>query len=105
MSWGVYLSAAILVEVLATSSLKAAGEGRAWAIVVVALGYTSAFVLLALAVRDVEVGVAYAIWAGAGTALIAAIGIVVLDESLNVAKAAGIAFVVAGVVLLNLQGH
>ncbi len=51
-----------------------------------------------------SVGTAYAIWAGLGTAAIVAIGTVFLGEGMTLAKAAGIALIIIGVVLLNLGG-
>ena len=59
--------------------------------------------LLAQTLKVVPVGTAYAIWSAAGTALIAAIGIVFLGESATVARLSGIALVVVGVVILNLS--
>jgi small multidrug resistance pump len=57
-----------------------------------------------VAVRQVPVGVAYAMWSGIGTAAIVAIGVVFLGESLSVGKVAGVALVIGGVVLLNVGG-
>lgn len=60
--------------------------------------------LLAQVVKSVPVGVAYAIWSGAGTAAIVAIGAMFLGEPLSVAKIIGIGLIVAGVVVLNVGG-
>ena len=70
---------------------------------VVLLGYAVSIWLLALVVREMPVSVAYAIWSGMGTALIAVIGIVLLGESWDVAKVAALAMIIVGVVVLNLQ--
>ncbi|HEX8103601.1 MAG TPA: multidrug efflux SMR transporter [Solirubrobacteraceae bacterium] len=98
------LALAIVCEVIATVSLRAAGEGRPLAVAAVVLGYLASFVLLALVLKRIEVSTAYAIWAGAGTALIAAIGMGVLGEPVSAAKLGSIALIVAGVVGLNLAG-
>jgi small multidrug resistance pump len=96
---------AIAVEVVATSLLKLSdGFTKLWPTVGSLVGYGVAFVLLAVVVRHMPVGVAYAVWAGLGTAAIAAVGVVFLDESLNFAKIAGIVLVIGGVVTLNLGG-
>lgn len=95
---------AILSEVAATLSLKAAGGGSLPASAVVVAGYLISFVLLAVVLRDIEIGTAYAVWAGAGTALIAAIGMIVLGEAATTLKVASLALVVLGVVGLNLSG-
>ena len=95
---------AILAEVTATLSLKAAGAGSALASAVVVAGYGLSFVLLAVVLKQIEVGTAYAVWAGAGTALIAAVGMVALGESVSVVKLASLALVIVGVAGLNLSG-
>ncbi|MEV6866785.1 multidrug efflux SMR transporter [Streptosporangium subroseum] len=105
MAW-LFLAGAILAEVLATTALKLSDgfAHKGWTIVVVA-GYIAAFVLLARALKlQMEVGTAYAVWAGAGTAVIAAIGVLFLGETINLAKVVGIALIIGGVMVLNLAG-
>ncbi|MCX4909700.1 multidrug efflux SMR transporter [Streptomyces sp. NBC_00878] len=82
------------------------GDGftKLWPSLVTAIGYVIAFVLLAQTLKTVAVGTAYAIWAGAGTAAVAAIGMVFLGEGMNTAKFAGIVMIIGGVVVLNLGG-
>jgi small multidrug resistance pump len=101
-----FLAGAILAEVAATSLLKSTeGFTRLWPTVACAGGYVVAFLLLAQGIqRGLEVGVAYAIWAGLGTTLIVVVGILFLGEPVSAAKVAGVALVVAGVVILNLAG-
>ncbi|GGL43106.1 multidrug efflux SMR transporter [Phycicoccus endophyticus] len=96
---------AIAVEVSATAALpRARGfTDLGWSLAVVA-GYVLSIWLLTLVVRWMEVSVAYAVWSGLGTAAIAVVGYLWLGEPLGPAKLAGIALIVAGVVLLNLQG-
>ncbi|MEV4185982.1 multidrug efflux SMR transporter [Streptosporangium canum] len=105
MAW-LILAGAIIAEVVATTALKLS-EGfahKGWALVVAA-GYAAAFVLLAQALKmQMEMGTAYAVWAGAGTAAIAAIGVLFLGESLTLAKVAGIVLIIGGVLVLNLAG-
>ncbi len=101
----VCLLSAIAAEVFGTSLLKATeGFTRPWPTLGLAVSYLVAFGLLALAVRDIPVGVAYAVWSGLGTAAIVAIGAVFLGEPLSLAKVVGVALVIAGVVVLNLGG-
>lgn len=105
MAW-LILAGAIIAEVLATTALKLSDgfAHKGWALVVVA-GYAAAFLLLAQALKlHLEVGTAYAVWAGAGTAVIAAIGVLFLGETLTLAKVAGIALIIGGVLVLNLAG-
>ncbi|NGN65487.1 multidrug efflux SMR transporter [Streptomyces sp. A7024] len=99
------LGGAILAEVLGTTSMKYSdGFSRLWPSLGTALGYAVSFWLLAQTLKTLEVGTVYAIWSGAGTAVIAAIGMLFLGESATAAKFLGIALVIAGVAVLNLAG-
>jgi small multidrug resistance pump len=99
------LAGAIASEVAATTAMKySEGFSRLWPSLVTVLGYVIAFVLLAQCLKTVPVGTAYAIWAGAGTAVIAAIGMVFLGEALSFTKVSGILLIIGGVVVLNLGG-
>lgn len=99
------LALAIVSEVCATSCLKLTeGFSKLWPSVGVALGYTLSFVLLGRALKHIPVSVAYAVWSGAGTAAVAAIGVVAFGEQLGRAQWIGIGLVVVGVVVLNLRG-
>lgn len=99
------LAGAIAAEVAATTAMKYSdGFSRLWPSLLTVLGYVIAFALLAQTLKSVSVGTAYAIWAGVGTAVVAAIGMVFLGEGLNAAKVAGIALIIGGVVVLNLGG-
>ncbi|MFD5031098.1 DMT family transporter [Streptomyces sp. NPDC058220] len=104
MGYGL-LAAAIAAEVAGTTAMKySEGFTRLWPSLVTVVGYVLAFTLLAQTLKTLSIGTAYAIWAGAGTAVIAAIGMIFLGESANLVKLAGIALVIAGVVVLNLGG-
>jgi small multidrug resistance pump len=100
----IYLGIAILGEVIATSALKAAdGFTNLWPSVVVVIGYAVALLFLSLVVRTMPVGIAYAIWAGAGTALIVLAGAVFYGQVLDAPAIIGIAFIVTGVTVINLM--
>ena len=104
MPW-LLLAGAIASEVMATSALKLSDglAHKGWAALVL-VGYLLSFVLLARALKlQMEVGVAYAVWAGAGTAAIAVIGALFLGESMTLAKIAGILLIIGGVTVLNLS--
>jgi small multidrug resistance pump len=101
----VFLLVAVAFEVLATSLLKSTdGFTRLWPTLACLGAYAASFAALSIAVRQVPVGVAYAMWSGIGTVAIVAIGVVLLGESLSVGKVVGVAMVIGGVVLLNLGG-
>lgn len=100
----VFLATAILVEIVATLALRASdGFSRPGPTLLAVAGYVMAFALLAQALKTIEVGIAYAVWAGVGTAAITVIGIVALGESSALLKLVGTAFIVVGVVLLNVS--
>ncbi|MEV1249267.1 multidrug efflux SMR transporter [Nonomuraea sp. NPDC050022] len=102
----VFLALAIAAEVVATSLLKSTeGFTRLWPTVACLAGYAVSFVALAQGIaRGLQIGVAYAVWAGLGTALIVMIGVVLLGEPISATKVLGVALVIAGVVTLNLGG-
>ncbi|MGW0738085.1 DMT family transporter [Streptomyces sp. NPDC002851] len=104
MGYGL-LAAAIAAEVAGTTAMKySEGFSKLWPSLGTIAGYLLAFTLLAQTLKTMQVGTAYAIWAGVGTAAVAMIGMFFLGESVNAARLAGIAFVIIGVVLLNLGG-
>jgi small multidrug resistance pump len=98
-----YLAAAIVAEVVATSALKSSqGFTRLGPSIVVVIGYGIAFWCLSMVLRTVPIGVAYAIWSGVGIALIALIGWIVFKQSLDLAALVGIGLIVTGVVVLQV---
>ncbi|GAB3287461.1 DMT family transporter [Parasphingorhabdus pacifica] len=98
------LAVAILSEVIGTVSLKLAdGFTKPLPSVLVVLGYAAAFAALAAVLKaGIPVGVAYAIWSGAGVALVALIGAAFLEESITPVQMGGLALIVTGVVTLEL---
>jgi small multidrug resistance pump len=102
MKHWIFLAAAILSEVLGTSALKASqGFSRVWPAVVVVISYASSFYFLALALRAIPIGVAYAIWAGLGIVLISLIGWLAFSQKLDGPAMAGIALIIAGVAVIR----
>jgi small multidrug resistance pump len=102
MHW-LYLTIAIVSEVIATSALKAAEGFTRWLpSFLVVCGYASAFYFLSLTLRAIPLGVAYAVWSGFGIALVSLIGWAIYHQSLDLPALIGIALIVAGVVVLNL---
>jgi small multidrug resistance pump len=100
-----YLAGAIISEVVATSFLKYASGPKSvwWAYVIVVVGYVASFVLLSVTLRSgVPLGIAYAIWAGAGVVIVAVISWLVFHESLTWPQIIGMVLVIGGVGLLEL---
>lgn len=99
------LVVAIGIEVVSTTLLpRTAGFTDPQWTAVVLVGYAASIWLLAVVVRTMSVSVAYALWSGLGTALVAALSVVFLGESMTWLKSASLAMIVAGVVGLNLAG-
>jgi small multidrug resistance pump len=100
-----FLSAAIVLEVAGTVSMKLShGFSNALPSVLLFLFYGASFTCLNFALRTIDVSVAYAIWSALGLMLVAAIGILVLRESASALKLASIALIVAGVAGLYTGG-
>lgn len=98
----IFLSVAIVSEVVGTSALKASnGFSKLWPSLVVVVGYALAFYFLSLTLKSVPVGVAYAVWSGAGVALISVIAWIFMGQRLDLPAIVGLVLIVAGVTILN----
>ncbi len=94
---------AILAEVIGTSALKMSqGFTKIGPSLLVVVGYGFAFYFLALVLKSIPVGIAYAIWAGVGIALITIIGVVFFKQALDAPAVAGIALIISGVIVINV---
>lgn len=103
MPW-LLLSLAIVTEVMGTLALKTSnGFSNLGASAVVIGAYCASIFLLGLSLKGIDVGVAYAIWAGVGTALIAVAGLFLFNESMTLLKLISIALIIIGVIGLNLS--
>jgi small multidrug resistance pump len=101
-----YLAIAIVAEVIATSALKASNQLTVTGPTILSFaGYGIAFYFLALALKWIPVGVAYAIWAGVGIALITIVGAVMFKQMLDLPAVIGIGLIIAGVAVLNLYSN
>ena len=104
VAWALLVSA-IGVEVASTASLaRTQGFRDPWWTAAVLLGYALSIWLLTLVIREIPVSVAYAVWSGLGTAGIAVVGVMFLEERLDLVGWSALTMIVAGVVLLNLRG-
>lgn len=101
----VYLALAIVFEVGWALCMKASeGLTRPPATAATVVLYLLSLVFLALATRKLDVGIAYAIWAGLGAAIIAVGGVVIFREPMTALKVVSMLLVIAGVIGLNLAG-
>jgi small multidrug resistance pump len=105
MYYWMLLAVAILLEVTGTTFLKLSeGFHKIVPSVVMVLCYAGSLVLLTFVVRKLDLSLAYAIWAGIGTALIAVVGIWRFSEPVTLLKIVSIALIIIGVVGVNLSG-
>ena len=103
MSQWLFLSVAIISEVVATSALKASnGFTQLWPSLLVIAGYAIAFFFLSLTLRTMPVGIAYAIWSGIGIVLVTFIAWFVFGQSLDTPAIIGLTLIITGVVVLQI---
>ncbi len=98
-----YLAIAIVAEVIATSALKASeGFSVLWPSVITIIGYAIALFFLSLTLKTIPMGIAYAIWSGAGIILISTVGLIVYKQQLDLAALIGLSFMIIGIVVINV---
>jgi small multidrug resistance pump len=98
-----YLALAIVFEVIATSSLKTSqGFTKPLPSIVSVIGYLVTFYFLALTLRTMPIGIAYAIWSGVGILLLAAIDWIWFRQALDLPAIIGLGLIILGVVTVNL---
>jgi len=98
-----YLGLAILVEVIATSTLKASEEfTKLVPSTIVLIGYGTSFYLMTLVLRTLPIGITYAVWSGIGIVLISVAGAIFYKETLDFPAILGIGLIVSGVIVIHL---
>lgn len=97
-----YLGIAIIFEVIGTSALQASESfTRLIPSLITAVTYAASFLFLALTLKTIPVGIAYALWSGVGIVLIAAVGWFWFKQALDTPALVGLSLIVAGVVVVN----
>ena len=103
MNGVIYLTIAIVGEVIATSFLRAsAGFTQLVPSIVVVVGYCVTFYFFSLALQTIPVGIGYAIWSGVGIILVSIIAYFVYGQSLDLPALIGIGLILSGVLVINL---
>ena len=110
MMHNLYLALAIVLEVFATTLLGKSEGFTKWLFAVGSLlTYGVSFYFLSLALKNIPLGVAYAIWSGVGIVLTAMVGILVFKSKIDLPFVLGALLIIAGVVVINLfsktSGH
>ncbi|NNH78279.1 QacE family quaternary ammonium compound efflux SMR transporter [Acinetobacter sp. ANC 5380] len=99
----IYLSIAIIAEVIATSALKASnGFSILWPAIATIIGYSIALFFLSLTMKTIPMGIAYAIWSGAGIILISTVGLLVYKQQLDIPALIGLGFMIVGIIIINV---
>lgn len=99
----IFLALAIICEIIATTFLKKSEEfSKLWPSVITVIGYACAFYCLSLTLRQIPVGITYAIWSGVGIVFITMIGIIAFKQVPDLPAIIGIALIVIGVVVINV---
>lgn len=99
----IYLAIAIISEVIATSALKASqGFSQLWPSLLTILGYAVALYFLSLTLKTIPMGIAYAIWSGAGIILISTVGWVLFKQQLDLPALIGLGLMIAGILVINV---
>lgn len=103
MSQWLFLAAAILAEVFATSMLKLSnGFMRLLPSICSTIGYIVSFYCLSQTLKTIPVGIAYAIWSGIGIVCVSLIAWIKFEQKLDISAIAGIGLILVGVLIINL---
>ena len=102
MKW-IYLIIAIITEVIATSALKESeGFTKAIPSLIVIIGYSMTFYFMSLVLREMSIGITYAIWSGMGILLITTIGYFRYNQMLDAPAVLGMSFIALGIIILRV---
>jgi len=97
------LLVAVICEVIGTTALKASESfTKPFPSLVVILGYGIAFYCFSIAVRSINLGIAYAIWSGIGIVLVTLLSWLIYGQHLDRPGILGIGLILIGVLILNL---
>ncbi len=106
MQHWLFLIGAIALEVAGTTAMKMSdGFTKTVPSIAMFVFYILSLVALTYALKKFDMSMAYAIWAGFGTALITVVGIYFFKEPVSVVKIGSIALIIVGVVGLHLSGE
>lgn len=97
-----YLILSVITEAAAYSALNASAQfTRLWPSLIVVAGFAASFYFLTLALKFMPLGITYALASGLGIIVVALAGMVLFDQSLDLAAAVGLGLIIAGIVVIN----
>ena len=98
-----YLTIAIIAEVVATSALKASEEfSKLYPSLLVVAGYCISFYFLTLVLRTIPIGITYAVWSGVGIILVAIIGALLYKQIPDLPAIIGMGLILSGVLVIHI---
>ncbi len=98
-----YLAIAIIAEVAATSALKASEEfTRLVPSTIVVIGYGIAFYFMTLVLREIPIGITYAVWSGLGIVLVAVVGFLLYKQTPDIPAIIGMGLIISGVIVIHV---
>jgi len=104
-AWG-WLALAIALEVSGTLCLKLSEGFTRWLpTLLILVFYVASFSAMVMSLKRIELGVAYAVWAGIGTALIAILGVLLFKEAATAMKLVALLLIISGVAMLHLSNQ
>jgi small multidrug resistance pump len=99
----IILFLAVAAETIGTTALQASQQfSKLWPSIICVVAYAAAFYMLSLALKVMPVGILYAVWSGFGIVLIAAIGLVVFGQKLDLPAILGIIMILSGILVIHL---
>lgn len=99
----IVLLCAVAAETIGTAALQASQQfSKFWPSVLVVIAYAISFYLLALALRSIPLGIAYALWSGLGIVFITTIGFLVYGQKLDMPAIFGLGMILGGIVVIHL---
>ena len=105
MKW-IYLIFAIIAEVVATTALKdSEGFTKILPSLIVVVGYSITFYFMSLVLREMSVGITYAIWSGMGILFLSLIGYLRYNQTLDSPAIIGMSFIVLGIIILRFYSN
>jgi quaternary ammonium compound-resistance protein SugE len=104
LAWVLLVTAGLLEIVWAASMKASRGFTRPAFTTITFVAAALSFWLLGLALRQLPVGTAYAVWTGIGAVGAATLGIVFFGESVTIARIGCIALIVGGILGLKFLG-
>lgn len=98
----VYLIASVVAETIGYSALNASAQlSKLWPSLLVIVGLGGSFYFLTLALKYMPLGITYAVASGLGVVFVALAGVLVFGQKLDLAAIVGLAFIIAGIVIIN----